>query len=194
VTTTGLAEIADRTLLADGGWSVVVVGSPLLDSTARSLAEEFNLVLESAVSRAFQVPAIVPTGPTLIERLSALRSTDVAVLILRDEEVEAASRLLDYGRGRLVDRCRGIIVTSDAGLRTLAASAPSFWSWTGAQVWRPDFSAGVLDVETRLASLRNELGKTDEEIIEHAKDGTLPSDPVYAEWLTLLGRGDLIGR
>lgn len=193
MTAPGLAEIADRTLLADRGWSVVVVEMPLLASTATSLEEEFNLVLEGTTSTAVQVPASVPSGPSLIDRLAALRSTDIAILLLRDSEVEGASRSLDYGRERLVDRCRGVVVTSDAGLKILA-SAPSFWSWTGAQVWRPDLSAGILDVEARLASIRNELGKSDVEILKEAEAGTLPADPVYAEWLALLGRGDLIGR
>ena len=54
-----------------------------------------------------------------------------------------------------------------------------------------EFAATVLE---RLESLRQWSGMTDEEVITRAEQGTLPGDPPYAEWLVLLGRGDLLGK
>jgi hypothetical protein len=49
------------------------------------------------------------------------------------------------------------------------------------------------EIEQRLAALRAWASCGDAEVIQLAETGQLPRDPEYAEWLTLLGRGDLLG-
>jgi hypothetical protein len=80
-------------------------------------------------------------------------------------------------------------------LERLQAYAPNLSSWLGGRVWRwsdeiPD--APAVDVEQRLSTLRRHFGKTDEEVLAAARDRTLPLDPEYAEWLILLGQGNLL--
>jgi hypothetical protein len=43
-------------------------------------------------------------------------------------------------------------------------------------------------------ALRRWSGLEDLEVIRRAEAGTLSPDPEYAEWLTLLGRGDLLAK
>ena len=44
----------------------------------------------------------------------------------------------------------------------------------------------------RLEALRSHYGLTDEQVLERAQAKTLDWEPQVAEWLVLLGRGDLI--
>jgi hypothetical protein len=48
------------------------------------------------------------------------------------------------------------------------------------------------EIEQRLTALRAWAGRGDAEVIQLAETGQLPRDPEYAEWLTLLGRGELL--
>lgn len=48
------------------------------------------------------------------------------------------------------------------------------------------------EVEERLQNLREHGNLTDQQVIEMAEAGALPSEPYFAEWLVLLDRGDLI--
>jgi hypothetical protein len=46
--------------------------------------------------------------------------------------------------------------------------------------------------ESRLTDLREYYGKTDQDIVATAQDGTLELSPHMVEWLVLLDRGDLL--
>jgi hypothetical protein len=73
-------------------------------------------------------------------------------------------------------------------------AAPNLASWLGGLVFsRQDPGERLAALrQQRLASLRAWSSKTDEDVIRDAEAGTLPRDPEYAEWLVLLGRGDLL--
>ncbi len=189
----GLAEFADRTCLEPGGWFVLVVEEPKLDATTEALREELSLLLEDEGVGSVRVFWARQSGTALVEQLAFLGPNDVALLPLPADVLESISPFLDYGRGRLVERSRGVILTSEAGVRVFAAAAPNFWSWVGPRVWTLDSLAGQLDPEARLASLRQYTGRSNAEVLQRAEAGTLEADPIYAEWLVLLGKGDLLG-
>jgi hypothetical protein len=189
----GLAEFADRSLMEPGGWSAVVVDEARIGATARALEEELTFWLDEEGVGSVRVFQERLPAPALIEELARMTSEDVALLPLPADIIVPVSRSLDYERARLAGRPRGVIVTSEAGLQALAAEAPNFWSWVGPRVWHLDALAGQLDAEARLSSLRQGTGLTDREVLERAEAGTLPPDPVFAEWLVLLGRGELLG-
>lgn len=189
----GLAEIADRTLLEAGGWSVVLVGEEQIEVTARELEEELSFLLEEGEAGSVRVFAESRAASSLVEDLTRLAPGDLALLPLRKAAVAQVARALDYARGRLSGGPTGVIITSGAGVQLLAAEAPSFWNWVGPRVWTADRAAGQLDPEARLSSLRKGTGLTDADVVERAKSGTLSLDPVFSEWLVLLGRGDLLG-
>lgn len=194
MSTLGVAEFADRTLLEPGGWSVVVVEEARIDATTRRLEEELTFWIEEEGVGSVRVFSERHTAPALVEELAGMTPEDVALLPLSADVIVPVSRVLDYERARLSGRPRGVIITSEAGLQLLAAEAPSFWSWVGPRVWHIDPLAGQLDVEARLSSLRQGTGLTDAEVLQRAEAGTLTLDPVFAEWLVLLGRGELLGR
>jgi hypothetical protein len=189
----GLAELADRAHMEPGGWSVGLVEESQIGATTRDLEEELTVLLDAEGSGS--VRTFSGRDPELlIEELAGLGAEDIVLLPLPAAMVLTVSRALDYGRTRLVGGPRGVILTSEAGLRELAAEAPNFWSWVSSRVWIVEPLAGQLDSEARLSSLRHGTGLSDAEVLQRAEAGTLAPDPVFAEWLVLLGRGDLLGR
>jgi len=190
----GLAELADRTLMVPGGWSAVVVDEARIDATTQALEEELTFWLEEEGIGSVRVFSERRPPPALVEELVRMTPEDVALLPLPADIIGPVSRSLDYERARLAGHPRGVILTSEAGLQTLAAEAPNLWSWVGPRVWHVDPLAGQLDAEARLSSLRQGTGLTDAEVLQRAEGGTLAPDPVFAEWLVLLGRGELLGR
>jgi hypothetical protein len=189
----GLAELADRTRMEPGGWSVLVVEELQIDATTEELREELAFLIEEEGIGSVRVFSDHQPGPALIEELAHLGPEDVALLPLAADRIAQVSRSLDYGRARLVGHPRGVILAAETSVPVLAAEAPSLWSWVGPRVWNLDAQVGRLDVEARLSSLRAGTGLGDAEVIERAEAGTLAPDPVFAEWLVLLGRGDLLG-
>jgi hypothetical protein len=184
-----------------GGWSLVVAEEPRIETTTEELREELAYLLEDDGVGSARVLAERQSGPALVEELARMGPEDVALLPLPLETIVSVSRSLDYWRGRLVGHPRGVIVTSEASVQVLAAEAPNFWSWVGPRVWNLDPGAGRLDLdlavgrldpEARLASLRQGMALSEAEMLRRAEAGTLEPDPVYAEWLVLLGRGDLL--
>ncbi|WP_437590077.1 hypothetical protein [Sorangium sp. So ce1000] len=190
----GLAALADRTLMEPGGWSAVVVDEARIDAATRALEEELAFWLEEEGAGRVQVFTGRHSPSALIEELTRMTPEDVALLPLPAAVIGPACRSLDYERARLAGHPRGVLLTSEAGLQVLATEAPNFWSWVGPRVWHLDLRAEQLDAKARLASLRLGTGLSDAEVLQRAEAGTLTPDPVFAEWLVLLGRGDLLGR
>jgi hypothetical protein len=48
------------------------------------------------------------------------------------------------------------------------------------------------DREERLQMYRDQYSMTDADVVEAAKNGTMPSEPDFASWLVLMNRGDLL--
>lgn len=190
----GLSELSDRILLEPGGWGVLVVDEARIGSVARELAEELTFALEQEGAGSVRIFGRLPDDLPLLDEIGGLGEGDIALLPLGAARIEPVTRLLDYGRARLAKGPKGLIVTSEEGVLSIAVGAPNLWSWIGPRVWGLDPGAGHLDVEARLGSLREGTGLQDTDVIERGEAGTLPADPVFAEWLVLLGRGDLLER
>lgn len=104
---------------------------------------------------------------------------------------------LDANRTRLSRNDLTVLLLDEAGAGRLENLAPNLASWVGGRVWRlaDDAAAPALspsEIEQRLTALRTWAGRKDAEVIQLAEAGQLPRDPEYAEWLTLLGRGELL--
>jgi len=88
-----------------------------------------------------------------------------------------------------------VFVTTRPSFDDLMRTAPNLASWLGGQVFTFP-SHGETGVaahrERRLAALRAWASRSDQEILVAARTGTLPPDPEYAEWLVLLGHGELL--
>lgn len=130
----------------------------------------------------------VATGDLASADELATVATGVRVFDIRHTG-DAVWRAVDQLRDRITWPL--VFVGDDAAIDRFAAGAPHLFSLLGGHVlpWAPP----ALDVEARLASLRAGTGLSDQQVIDQASTGTLLADPVFAEWLALLGRGDLLG-
>lgn len=124
-------------------------------------------------------------------------SADLPEIVLVDARSFAANdwATLDRRRSSLPDRGVLVFVTTPASFDELMRRAPNLASWLGGQVfaYRSDAQDLADERERRLAALRAWASRTDADIIEAAREGSLPRDPEYAEWLVLLGHDELLG-
>jgi hypothetical protein len=188
----GLGEIASDIELVSGSWSAVVCDRERLDEIRDELRDEIEFAFESSGSTV--TPLDASEGADAIVRHLGQRRPNDVVLVFNTEALDAAARQkLDSARTLFEGGPRVVFVMSEPALAALARDAPHLWSWVGARVFSVDPKSGRLDVQARLASLREGTGLTDDEVVRRAQAGELPADPVYAEWLLLLDRGDLIG-
>jgi hypothetical protein len=137
----------------------------------------------------------VPSSPGAPHVLAHLPSMVGGVLLVGAEGYEESDwRLLDRRRSALTRPGATVFLTTAASFAILMRVAPNLASWFGGLVFtHVDVDApDPVEREERLAALRAWSGKTDDDVLRAAADGTLPRDPEYASWLVLLGRGDLL--
>ena len=205
MTRRGLAEIADDTALVAGSWTIVVNGDEHrqapIDGLLDELRDELLFALEGeqadgqqADGESAEVDSLEVDGDiaALIQRVASGRTGDVVLASIRQLDPASWQRL-DAARTRFEAGPRVVLVMDASSRDALARNAPHLWSWIVPRVFEIDPDVGRLDVEARLASLREGTGLSDEEVIRRARHGDLPPDPIFAEWLALLGRGELIG-
>ena len=178
-------------LESDGSnaWLVLVVDGTASDA-ARVLSDEI-----SALDGEVAATGTVTSGAALEDFVRA-HARGIAIVIGASAFTDADWRRVDVNRTRLERRGTTVLVLDAASIEHLENKAPNLASWIGGNIWRLE-RAKPLDaaaLEQRLVALRGWSGLEDSEIIRRAEAGTLPSDPEYAEWLTLLGRGELLGR
>lgn len=133
-----------------------------------------------------------PSSARLLQEAPSILA-DV-LLIGADAYAEADWRLLDRRRSEFSREGITVFLTSPGSFAMLMRVAPNLASWLGGSVFTyEDIDALAIEQrDRRLASLRTWSGKTDGEVLQAAQAGRLPRDPEFAEWLVLLGRGDLL--
>jgi hypothetical protein len=159
-------------------------------------------VFEEIVSeiRAFDASATIASvgdSPSAARLLEELPKMDAEILLIAAPSYEAADwTLLDVRRSALERDGVMVFVTTPVSFASLMRVAPNLASWLGGFVFsrHVDDEAAQTEAERsqRLDALRVWAGKSDREVIEAAERGELPRDPEYAEWLVLLGRGDIL--
>jgi hypothetical protein len=184
----GPAAIAERIALDHNLWAAITFRrGELSDGLARIVGE-----LEVADTPRRYVIVAASNSTEVIQNI-VLHPHDTVVFVtgvedLAREELEA----LDRKRNALLERTL-LVCTNQEGLRNLALHAPNIYSWFAGQCFQFDVAEGVMNVQERLESLRNHYRLSDTEVVERAAAGRLPPEPAFVEWLTLLGRGDLLG-
>lgn len=186
----GVAEFALRASIQPG-WSILLVEADQLQATVSALAEELQGQDETPVL------ALTPATPD--ELVARLQTTDDATVLLSGLDGFTGSdwQHVDLLRSRLARRGSTILLLSTASAIRLTESAPNLSSWLGSTMWRVDPSANTLSAqesEQRLVVLRASTSMSDADVLARAERGDLPRDPEFAEWLALLGRGDLVPR
>lgn len=174
----------------EGAWTVVVP-----DDQSEIAATEFSTQLSSLLRKEVR-HLRVGRAEDLVDGVAAA-SSDAPLLILGLDAFDTeAWRHLDANRSRLERSGHTVAVVAEACIGTMAEQAPNLWSWIGASTWRLR-NAPSLTAEARadrLVALRAQYQIDDDELVRRALSGDLTSDPHLAEWLVLIGRGDLAAR
>lgn len=184
------AELALRILACRGSTAffVFLVSPGLVADTLDDLEAELRALDESLT-----VGQVATEGASRLLHNWPSRTEEV-LLVDATAFTEDDFRLLDRRRSDLARTGLSVLMMSATGFDVLMRVAPNLASWLGGQVFTqeaPDDSQAA-HVEHRLQALRSWSGKDDEGVLSEAEAGTLPRDPQYAEWLVLLGRGDLL--
>jgi len=143
------------------------------------------------------IESVAPRTPeALVESVQAASNRTV-VLSELEGFADSDWQHVDLLRSRLAREGSTILILSSSAASRFAESAPNLSSWLGSTIWRADLDADILsplETEQRLIALRESAGLGDDEVLARAERGELPGDPEFAEWLILLGRGDLVSR
>jgi hypothetical protein len=192
VTRASVGELALRLIAIRGaaGYAAYLVAAGAVPDVIAELGEEL-----AAFDPELAVEALGPGSGELLLRALARPTREIVV-------VDAASYgdrdwgLLDRRRSSLARAGLLVFVTTPASFEALMQTAPNLASWLGAFVFEQAREApnNAMVREQRLAALRAWAQRSDQDVIVAATHGRLPADPAYAEWLVLLGRGDLLDK
>lgn len=189
----GLGEFAGQIVLRAGqdDWSALIVPQPAAAARiARELTEEIRGLTDLSVAEVSG-----KEGATALAEGVRGAAAEVVICSGLERYPEAEWRHVELLRSQLQAPRAKVFVLSRSALAKLERYAPGVTSFLGADVWQVDEQADVLNSaqrEARLQALRGQFGKTDDEVCALAERGELPVDPVFAEWLILLDRGDLL--
>lgn len=184
------AELALRSLALRGTavYGTYLAAPDELDAAIEDLEAEI-----AALDSHIQIAKLRPRGA---EQLVADLATSPAELVLVDARSFLAPdwATLDRRRSALAHPGVLIFVTTPSSFDELMRSAPNLASWLGGEVFAYVGDGANVEVARmqRLEALRTWASRSDADVIRAAEAGTLPRDPEYAEWLVLLGRGDLL--
>lgn len=170
------------------GWSALLAPEAQLHDARQTLQEEAEA--QGAALR------VVVASPDLLATMDALCAGEpvLTLLVVAAALPEDAAQILDLHRARLPTDRPVILLMSPSAATRLFAASQHFESLVQ-QVENLDLDLPVLtqaEVQERLAALARWSGRTDAEVITLAERGALPPDPDYAEWVILLGRGELL--
>lgn len=187
---TGLAEFALRAS-THAGWLALITSSARVADVAGELALEIEAIDAT-------MPPVVPatTASGLVDDLKACVAPTCIVAFAPNFDASEL-RHLDLLRSQLERDGTVVLVLTTAAMENLTDAAPNLASWLGGSVWELQPDTDLLspdEVEQRLQALRSSTSLSDEDVLGQAERGELPADPEFAEWLVLLGRGDLVPR
>jgi hypothetical protein len=159
--------------------------------------EEAASLLAGALSRTGRGKAQQIEAPGEPQALVALIHGARGVVVVHGLDGYTASDWshLDGLRSALARTEAVVLVLAPRAADALHRHAQNIASWIYSRCWRWDRTAELLSEEqkrARLDVLGGRFGMTDTEVIAAAEAETLPADPEFAEWLVLLGRGDIL--
>jgi hypothetical protein len=189
-----LGELAVRVVdsVSVNPWFVLIVDRDA-EAVASGLQEEI-----SALAAPTDPPARRVTVASSRELEREARDYALGVLIVRISPAFTSTEWanVDVNRSRFQRDGATVLVLEEHAAEQLENTAPNLASWIGGSIWRlvGARALSAQETEDRLVVLRQRAGLSDEEVIHRSEAGQLPSDPEFAEWLVLLGRGDLLVR
>lgn len=187
-----LFEIAAGLDAAGTGWGLVLVGSRL---DARRIRDELVAILADLRDQPAPAEALELEDAAAFRRSWAQRGDGVLVASVGESFRSESWETLELAREELrASGRRLVLVLDEAQARAMGAAAPNLLSVFGAGVERLEAERTLTPAqrEERLAALRSRFSLSDQELIDRWTEGTIAPDPDIAEWLVLLGRGDLL--
>lgn len=157
---------------------------------ATRIAQEISSVLEQ--------PAVcidASGGPTELVQCTRQAVLHPMVVFGVDRYTDADWHHVDLLRSQLVGGRTKVLLSGPGVIGQMENFAPNLTSFIGGATWQLDFGADSLspeEREIRLAALRRAWQQSDDEIVALAIRKALPPEPDFAEWLVLLGRGELL--
>jgi hypothetical protein len=160
--------------------------------------EEIQSDLTGELSAILGRPVRVLPLPQPVEELSESlhQPSDDVVVLLGSSTIEPGEwSRMDMNRSRLEREGPVILWLSPEQVSQMSQYAPNIKSYVGGSVFRLTRDESTIDEaerQRRLEELSGHYGWTNQELISRASARALPPEPEIAEWLVLLGRGDLI--
>lgn len=185
----GVAEMAMRIVARPGAWFAMLAPEPDVVRVAERLADEIAMLGDATPQRADASAG----AATFVKQAAPGLLISAGFEAFSDDEW----RHLDLLRSQLVRDEPVVLVLSKRAFERLMRNAPNIASLLGGAVWALDPTAELLtdeEKEQRLQALREWSGLTDDEMIARVERHELPLEPPHAEWLVLLGRGELLDR
>jgi hypothetical protein len=172
----------------DNPWVLLAVAGDAVETESETFADELASVLDQPVERVH-----VGSAQELIRTVQAKQESALVIAGLDGLDADDWRRI-DVNRSNLARTLPAVLVLDEARVPVMVEHAPNLWSWLGGEVWRGVPETGLDDEQRaqRLSALRDHFGFDDAELVRRAEAETLPPEPDIAEWLVLIGRGDLI--
>jgi hypothetical protein len=183
-------EVAAR--ISSGQPRIVFAVVPRSDDVVRTRAE-----LETDLRKlgAAEVRNVVAENAQVLEA-TLVAASMVTLVTGLDALTGEAWRTLDRARSRLRVSSVVALVTDEATARRMAAAAPNLASWVADSIYRIQATEPIAKVpDERLAQFSTLYKMSAAQAIRRAENREAPStEPDFALWLILLGRGDLVLR
>ena len=170
-------------------WLVVVVELENREQVISELLDELN----AAELPNRRIRVVEDKDRWIAQMLDSL--LDIVILDGFEHWSEKDWQEADYLRSRLSRPGPQVWILQLNCVNDLVRFAPNLASFIGGNVFAVDPEVGLLpkaEIATRLDQYRNHYGMTDEVLVEKASTRVLAWEPELAEWLTLIGRGELI--
>lgn len=172
----------------DNPWVLLAVSGDEVETESEAFADELSSVLDEPVERVH-----VSSAHELIEAVQARQNSALVIAGLDGLNADEWRRI-DVNRSNLARTLPAVLILDETRVPLMVEHAPNLWSWLGGAAWRSLPETGLDDEQRaqRLSALREHFNFDDAELVRLAEAGTLPPEPNIAEWLVLIGRGDLI--
>lgn len=161
---------------------------------ASEQAARLKVEIEAVLER----PCVVvdgEKGPLALRDAVRAAGASPMVILGVDRYTQKDWRHVDLLRSQLSGGGTKVLLCGLAVLSHMEKWAANLTSFVGGATWQLDPQADELtdaEREARLQALRTAWQQTDPEVIALAEQKRLPPEPDYAEWLVLLGKGELL--
>jgi hypothetical protein len=185
-------EIARRLDMRGGNAWVAVLSPPAAPASALDeLQTELRSILQISSRR---LPLETATFEGLTRALE--QPNDDAVLLSTGAGLKPDKwSSLDAMRSALERPGPVVLWLAPNEVANLTAYAPNIRSFIGPSIFMAAPDGAIMtneDRRRRLEELRAHYQVGDDQIVRRAESKELPPEPEFAEWLVLLGRGDLV--